>query len=181
MKSKEFFILKVSLLMLLFSLIGCEDNQQENFSTIKINKQLEIARLFYPNDTLKFEGYYIPSEKEFFKIRNYWGNGKVKREINLLKGFLNGPQYSYYENGQLSHLSNYILNLKDRVSVSFDEEGEISVISRYHLDKLEKEWGCYDEIEFDKDYLLHILDSLNQGEMIVLKTQKTFSLDLLGN
>ena len=54
--NKNIFIVKIALLMLLFIVVRCKDDSQESFSAIKINKQLEIARLFYPNDTLKFEG-----------------------------------------------------------------------------------------------------------------------------
>ena len=82
-----------------------------------------------------FSGFVYGQEPEVKK--EFWGNGKLKKETHSVSGEKNGLETVWYESGRKREESNFKNGEKDGVSTAWDEEGRKKWEGHYAVGKLD--------------------------------------------
>ena len=89
---------------------------------------------------LNKEGKEIPMikvENETAKIKTYFDNGKVARELEIVKGDFNGSYKEYYYSGQLFEIQHYENTVNQGEHIIYYPNGQIKEESTYKNNKTE--------------------------------------------
>jgi antitoxin component YwqK of YwqJK toxin-antitoxin module len=69
-------------------------------------------------------------------MKQYWEDGHLKFECNLVNNTIEGSTKTNYVDGTIHYEGSYIHGLKDGKWTTYDEYGKVSKVELYKMDEL---------------------------------------------
>ena len=118
----------------------------------------------------------------YFKVQNlysgkyfeYYENGNVKMEMNILNGRLENETILYFENGTKKEIRSYKEGKKNGTWITWNEKGIKTAEAFYTMDKKDGKWTIWDD-NGQKRYEMFYSDGkkigtwyINYGEKVLI-------------
>lgn len=132
MKIFLWFAKASQLLLMLFLLISCQNNSENNMIRTKhgwkefvVNSKGDSVMIIYNSNKQKRSEISFKNKLYDGVGYNYYLNGKVKNEIHYKKGKKNGIAKWYYKNGKLYQLTTYKNGKKNGIRKKYYKDGKL--------------------------------------------------------